>query len=103
MEMKTDYLIIGSGVAGLSFALQAAKSGTVAIVTKKEKMETSTNYAQGGIASVFDPDDSHELHIQDTLESGGGLCNEEIVRMVFLKKGGKGWTWVWRGAIQKGA
>jgi L-aspartate oxidase len=86
MEMKTDYLIIGSGVAGLSFALQAAKSGTVAIVTKKEKMETSTNYAQGGIASVFDPDDSHELHIQDTLESGGGLCNEEIVRMV-VKEG----------------
>jgi L-aspartate oxidase len=82
MEMRTDYLIIGSGVAGLSFALQAAKSGSVAIVTKKEKMETSTNYAQGGIASVFAPDDSLELHIRDTLESGCGLCNEEVVRMV---------------------
>jgi L-aspartate oxidase len=80
--MKTDYLIIGSGVAGLSFALQAARSGTVMIVTKKEKMETSTNYAQGGIASVFDPDDSLELHVQDTLESGGGLCDEDIVKMV---------------------
>ena len=86
MEMRTDYLVIGSGVAGLSFALQAAKSGTVTIVTKKEKMETSTNYAQGGIASVFDPDDSLELHIRDTLESGGGLCNEDIVRMV-VKEG----------------
>jgi len=86
MEMRTDYLIIGSGVAGLSFALLAANSGTVAIVTKKEKMETSTNYAQGGIASVFAPDDSLELHIRDTLESGGGLCNEKIVRMV-VKEG----------------
>lgn len=82
MEIQTDYLVIGSGIAGLSFALQAAKSGTVAIVTKKEKMEASTNYAQGGIASVFDPDDSFEFHIKDTLKSGCGLCNEEIVRMV---------------------
>jgi L-aspartate oxidase len=82
MEIHSDYLVIGSGLAGLSFALQAAKSGTVAIVTKKEVMETSTNYAQGGIASVFDLDDSFELHIKDTLESGDGLCNEEIVRMV---------------------
>lgn len=82
MEIETDYLVIGTGIAGLSFALQAAKSGSVAIVTKKEMMETSTNYAQGGIASVFDLDDSFELHIKDTLESGCGLCNEEVVRMV---------------------
>ena len=82
MEIKIDYLVIGTGIAGLSFALQAAKSGTVAIVTKKEKMEASTNYAQGGIASVFDLDDSFELHIKDTLQSGDGLCNESIVRMV---------------------
>jgi len=82
MESVTDYLVIGSGIAGLSFALQAARSGSVAIVTKKEMMEGSTNYAQGGIASVFDPDDSFELHIRDTLESGDGLCHEDIVRMV---------------------
>jgi L-aspartate oxidase len=82
MENQTDYLVIGSGIAGLFFALQAAQSGTVAIVTKKEKMESSTNYAQGGIASVLDPEDSFELHIRDTLESGDGLCHEEIVRMV---------------------
>ncbi len=82
MEIQTDYLVIGSGIAGLSFALEACKSGTVAIVTKKEKMEGSTNYAQGGIASVLDPEDKFEYHIKDTLESGDGLCHEDVVRMV---------------------
>ncbi len=82
MEIVNDYLVVGSGIAGLSFALHAAKSGTVAIVTKKEKTEGSTNYAQGGIASVFDPNDRFELHIKDTLESGDGLCHEDIVKMV---------------------
>ncbi len=82
MEIKTDYLIIGTGIAGLSFALQAARLGTVAIVTKKEKTEASTNYAQGGIASVFDLEDSFDLHIDDTLQSGDGLCNRKIVEMV---------------------
>jgi len=82
MEIQTDYLVVGSGIAGLSFALRAAKTGTVAIVTKKEKMEASTNYAQGGIASVFDLEDSYDLHIKDTLDSGDGLCKPEIVEMV---------------------
>ena len=82
MPINTDYLVIGSGIAGLRFALDAAKTGTVAIVTKKEKSEGSTNYAQGGIASVLDPDDSFELHIQDTLTSGDGICHEDIVRLV---------------------
>ncbi len=82
MEIQTDYLVIGSGIAGLSFALEAAKSGKVSIVTKKEMMEGSTNYAQGGIASVFDPEDQFEYHIKDTLESGQGLCHEDVVRMV---------------------
>jgi L-aspartate oxidase len=82
MEIQCDYLVIGTGIAGLSFALHAAATGTVAIVTKKEKMEASTNYAQGGIASVFDLEDSFDLHIKDTLQSGDGLCNPEIVEMV---------------------
>jgi len=82
MDIQSDYLVIGTGIAGLSFALHAAKSGSVTIVTKKEKMEASTNYAQGGIASVFDLEDSFDLHIRDTLESGDGLCREEIVRLV---------------------
>ena len=82
MEITSDYLVIGTGIAGLSFALEAAKSSTVAIVTKKAKMEGSTNYAQGGIASVFDPEDSFDFHIKDTLESGDGLSNEHIVKLV---------------------
>jgi L-aspartate oxidase len=82
MEIKSDYLVIGSGIAGLSFSLKAALKGSVTIVTKKETMDTSTNYAQGGIASVLGPNDSFDLHIKDTLESGAGLCNEQVVRMV---------------------
>ncbi len=82
METKSDYLIIGSGIAGLSLALKASQVGTVTIVTKKDKMDASTNFAQGGIASVLDPKDSFDLHIADTIESGAGLCNEEVVRMV---------------------
>jgi len=88
MEIRTDYLVIGSGCAGLSFALHAAESGRVAIITKKERMEASTNYAQGGIASVFDIDDNFDLHIQDTLKSGVGLCNKKIVEMV-IRQGPK--------------
>ena len=82
MEIQTDYLVIGTGIAGLSFALEAAKTGSVVIVTKKEKAEGASNYAQGGIASVFDPDDSFESHVRDTLESGDGLCHKDIVNMV---------------------
>ena len=77
MKNQFDYLVIGSGIAGLTFALKAARNGSVAIVTKKERLETSTNYAQGGIASVFGRDDSFGLHVQDTLDSGDGLCHPE--------------------------
>ncbi|MBE9581569.1 MAG: FAD-binding protein, partial [Proteobacteria bacterium] len=69
MEYKIDFLVIGTGIAGLSFALKVAEYGRVAIVTKKEAMETSTNYAQGGIASVFGEYDSFDFHIRDTLEA----------------------------------
>ncbi len=77
-----DYLVIGSGIAGLSFALKASKTGSVAIITKKEEKESNTNYAQGGIASVMDGMDSFELHIKDTLSCGAGICREDVVRMV---------------------
>lgn len=82
MEYNTDFLIIGSGIGGLSLALKLSEHGSVAVVTKKEAMDTSTNYAQGGIASVFGDFDSFDLHIQDTLEAGDGLCRENVVEMV---------------------
>ena len=82
MEIKTDFLIIGSGVAGLTFALKVAEFGNVALVTKKGIMDSSTTMAQGGIASVFSKFDSFDLHIQDTLVSGDGLCNRNVAEMV---------------------
>ncbi len=82
MEIKTDFLIIGTGIAGLTYALKVSPYGSVAIVTKKDKKESNTNYAQGGIAAVVDPSDSFESHIEDTLTAGAGLCKEDVVRMV---------------------
>lgn len=82
MKIESDFLIIGSGVAGLMFALKVAEVGTVALVTKKSATESNTNYAQGGIASVFDQLDSYEAHIKDTLNSGDGLCDRDVVEMV---------------------
>jgi len=78
----TDFLVIGSGISGLSFALKAARLGTVTLVTKKARVDTATNLAQGGIAAVLAPEDSFAAHIQDTLRSGAGLCHEEVVRLV---------------------
>ncbi len=77
-----DFLVLGSGIAGLSFALKVARRGRVAIVTKKNRAESNTNYAQGGIAAVVSKDDSFELHVRDTLEAGAGLCHEEVVRTI---------------------
>ena len=82
MEIQSDFLVIGSGIAGFCFAIKAAKRGTVAIVTKKEQIESSTNYAQGGIAAVTGEKDSFESHINDTLTTGAGLCNENVARFV---------------------
>lgn len=79
---KSDFLVIGSGIAGLAFAIKASQIGTVNIVTKKKDCDSNTNYAQGGIASVLSPDDSFENHINDTFEAGAGLCNEKSVRML---------------------
>jgi L-aspartate oxidase len=85
----SDFLVIGSGVAGLSFTLRVAEKGTVTILTKKERVDSNTNYAQGGIAAVFSPDDSFEYHIQDTLEAGVGLCHPDAVELI-VKQGPQG-------------
>jgi L-aspartate oxidase len=77
-----DFLILGSGIAGLSFALKVAPRGRVAIVTKKNRAGSNTNYAQGGIASVTSKEDSFELHVRDTLAAGAGLCKENVVRTI---------------------
>lgn len=82
MQQKTDFLIIGSGIAGLSYALKVADHGKVTIITKANKEETNTKYAQGGIAAVTYAPDSIEKHIADTLDAGDGICDEKIVRIV---------------------
>ncbi|HUF49234.1 MAG TPA: L-aspartate oxidase [Longimicrobiales bacterium] len=79
---STDVLVIGSGMAGLTFALRAAEHGRVCVVTKKERAVSSTNYAQGGIAAVMSPDDSLDLHVRDTLVAGAGLCHLRAVEML---------------------
>ena len=84
MEITTDFLVLGSGIAGLSFAIKAADLGTVAIVTKKEQSESNTNLAQGGIAAVYDKEDRFEYHINDTIAAGAGLCKEDVVRFVVM-------------------
>src|SRR5580693_9252348 len=77
-----DFLILGSGIAGLSFALKVAPMGKVAIVTKKSRAESNTNYAQGGIAAVISKEDSFDTHVRDSLEAGAGLCHEDVVRTI---------------------
>ncbi|NQU38792.1 MAG: L-aspartate oxidase [Lentisphaerae bacterium] len=75
-----DYCVIGSGMAGLLSALQLGKHGSVLVVTKRGGADSNTNYAQGGIASVMAAQDSFDAHVADTLQAGGGLCDEEVVR-----------------------
>ena len=79
---RHDFLIIGSGVAGLSLALKVARHGTVAVVTKRARSDSNTAWAQGGVASVTSTEDSFELHIRDTLAAGAGLCDERVVRAI---------------------
>ncbi len=83
MQHRYDVLVVGSGIAGLSFARKMAEFGhRVCILTKKERAESNTNYAQGGIAAVTAENDDFELHIRDTLEAGDGLCDETVVRTI---------------------
>jgi L-aspartate oxidase len=79
-SQSSDFLVIGSGLAGLTFALRAAERGKVVVLTKAEIQESNTNWAQGGIAAAVSESDSWELHEEDTLVAGAGLCNPEAVR-----------------------
>lgn len=81
MRITTDYLVLGSGVAGLTFALRAAEHGEVLIVTKRGRADAATTWAQGGISAVHDPDDSFGAHIEDTLVSGAGICKRDVVEV----------------------
>jgi L-aspartate oxidase len=84
--LETDYLVIGSGIAGLWFALRAAEHGRVVVVTKKKPDDTATNWAQGGVAAVLSDDDSYQAHVEDTLVVGDGLCKRDIVELT-VKEG----------------
>ncbi|MEL6345999.1 MAG: L-aspartate oxidase, partial [Myxococcota bacterium] len=79
MEKKTDVLVIGSGLAGLSFALKVAPHASVTILTKRERVQSNTRWAQGGIAAAWLDDDSWQAHVEDTLIAGAGLCRREVV------------------------
>src|ERR687886_2187090 len=80
-----DFVVVGSGIAGLSFALRAAQHGSVAVITKRKGADTNTAWAQGGIACVTSGEDSFELHVRDTLEAGAGLCDEQTVRTIITE------------------
>lgn len=89
MRHETDFLVIGSGLAGLGFALKVADYGQVTVLTKTSLLETNTSYAQGGIAAVTSKNDTYEQHVRDTLEAGDNLSDEEVVRMVISEAPGQ--------------
>ncbi|GAB4562863.1 MAG: L-aspartate oxidase [Geothermobacteraceae bacterium] len=82
MQITSDFLVIGSGIAGLSYALKVADSGTVCVVTKARRDDSATNLAQGGIAAVISDSDSFDQHIEDTMVAGGWLSHPDVVRLV---------------------
>ena len=79
---QCDFVVIGSGIAGLTFALKAARHGSVAVITKRKGYDTNTAWAQGGVACVISDEDSFELHVRDTIDAGAGLCDEQVVRTI---------------------
>src|SRR5436190_24386914 len=83
-----DFIVLGSGIAGLTFAIKASEHGRVAIITKKMRDDANTSYAQGGIACVTSSEDSFDLHVRDTLDAGAGLCDEKVVRTIISEAPG---------------
>ncbi|MFQ5483645.1 MAG: FAD-dependent oxidoreductase, partial [Nitrospinaceae bacterium] len=86
MRLAHDCIVVGSGIAGLTFALKISEFASVALLAKDAMEEGATRYAQGGIASAMAEDDSYTLHVEDTLEAGRGLCKEDVVRCL-IKEG----------------
>lgn len=80
--VHTDFIVVGSGISGLRSAISLAPSGSVTVLTKDQIDESNTQYAQGGIAVVLNDDDRIELHVQDTLDAGAGLCDEDAVKVL---------------------
>ena len=93
MTTRTDYLVLGSGIAGLSFALRAAEHGEVLVVTKRAPADSATDWAQGGIAAVASPHDSYEKHAEDTRVAGAGLCHDVVVDLA-VKEGPEVLEWL---------
>jgi len=89
MAERFDSLVIGGGVAGLTYALKAAKWGTVAVLTKRNRDDSNTKWAQGGIAAVIDPEDTFEAHVEDTLRAGAGLCHRDAVELCVREAPGR--------------
>lgn len=81
-DLEADVVVVGSGIAGLTFALEAARGASVLLLTKKHRAESNTNWARGGIAAVVGPDDAPDLHVGDTLVAGAGLCHGDVVRRI---------------------
>ena len=79
--LETDYLVIGSGLAGLTFALRASAHGRVVVATKRAPADANTWYAQGGVAGAMDPEDAVAAHVEDTLRVGDGLCHRDTVEI----------------------
>jgi glycine/D-amino acid oxidase-like deaminating enzyme len=81
-EARAPVVVVGSGIAGLSFSLKVSEFADVLLVTKKNRAASNTNWAQGGIAAVVGPDDETAFHVQDTLKAGAGLCHLDVVEAV---------------------
>ena len=82
MDVRGDFIIVGSGIAGLRAAVELARGADIVIITKADPTESNTEYAQGGIAAAIGPDDSPELHARDTIAAGDGLCDERAVTVL---------------------
>ena len=86
MPLETDFIVIGSGIAGLRSAVEIARAGAhVTVLTKERTSESNTEYAQGGVAVVLSEDDEVTLHVEDTLNAGAGLCDERAVNVLVKK------------------